>query len=96
MVFWLKIDKQSFYHHFFRVIAEVELRNSQEIDALSAYPLASLPAAATVAPRVLSAGILAATIQVLPRLLAIPLRLVWRVLALRQRALRLLPLPRAP
>ena len=27
-----KMDKTSFYHHYFKVIEEVELRNSQEIE----------------------------------------------------------------
>ncbi|MDX2246845.1 MAG: hypothetical protein SF052_08735 [Bacteroidia bacterium] len=31
MVFLLKINKRSFYFHYFRVIEEVELRNSQEM-----------------------------------------------------------------
>ena len=29
--FFRKMDKHSFYHHYFKVIEEVELRNSQEI-----------------------------------------------------------------
>lgn len=33
MIFFMKIDKLSFYHHFFKVIEEVELRNSQQIQA---------------------------------------------------------------
>ena len=36
MMAWLKMDKMSFYHHYFRGIAEVESRNSQDhIDLLS-------------------------------------------------------------
>lgn len=36
MVFLLnKINKQSFYHHYFRVIEEVELRNSHELELSS-------------------------------------------------------------
>ncbi|RMG57259.1 MAG: hypothetical protein D6722_25205 [Bacteroidetes bacterium] len=31
MIFFMKINKQSFYHHFFKVIEEVESRNSQEV-----------------------------------------------------------------
>jgi hypothetical protein len=29
-----KIDKRSFYHHYFRVIEDVELRNSQAVETL--------------------------------------------------------------
>ena len=31
MVFFLKIDKHGFYTHYFKEIAEIELRNSQEM-----------------------------------------------------------------
>ena len=32
MLFLSKINKTSFYHHYFKVIEEVETRNSQEIE----------------------------------------------------------------
>ncbi|RMG22211.1 MAG: hypothetical protein D6730_16920 [Bacteroidetes bacterium] len=31
MLAWLKINKTSFYHHYFKLIEEVEVRNSQEV-----------------------------------------------------------------
>ena len=34
MVFLLKINKRNFYFHYFKVIEEVELRNSQEVFGL--------------------------------------------------------------
>jgi hypothetical protein len=34
--FFRKMDKHSFYHHYFKVIEEVELRNSQQISTLPA------------------------------------------------------------
>ena len=34
MIFLLKINKRNFYHHYFKVIEEVELRNSQEVFGL--------------------------------------------------------------
>lgn len=33
MLFLWKIDKMSFYHHYFRIIQEVEVRNSTQIAA---------------------------------------------------------------
>jgi|GEM_PF-3268018 len=35
LFFFFKINKTSFYHHYFRVIAEVENRNSTQLDETS-------------------------------------------------------------
>lgn len=55
-----KIDKHSFYHHFFRVIEEVELRNSHDLDAADLMVLSRLQ----LAPR-------AKSLSLLPLLLAL-------------------------
>lgn len=40
-----KLDKISFFHHYFRVIAEVELRNSQALEKAVPYVAQESPAA---------------------------------------------------
>ncbi|WNJ17686.1 hypothetical protein [Pontibacter sp. G13] len=37
MLFFFKINKMSFYHHFFRVIEEVGNRNSQEVASIATF-----------------------------------------------------------
>ncbi|MEO1451483.1 MAG: hypothetical protein AAFV07_18270 [Bacteroidota bacterium] len=44
-----KIDKHSFYHHFFRVIEEVELRNSQDLAAADLMVLTRIESVSTQA-----------------------------------------------
>ncbi|MEZ4775261.1 MAG: hypothetical protein R3D00_18900 [Bacteroidia bacterium] len=44
MVFLLKINKRSFYFHYFRVIEEVELRNSQEMGVFQKIQQLEMPA----------------------------------------------------
>ena len=37
MLFLFKINKVNFYHHYFRVIEEVEIRNSQALASPSVF-----------------------------------------------------------
>ncbi|MEM6763372.1 MAG: hypothetical protein AAF655_00550 [Bacteroidota bacterium] len=39
MLFLWKIDKMSFYHHYFRIIQEVEVRNSTQVSAKNYWAL---------------------------------------------------------
>ncbi|MEZ4825395.1 MAG: hypothetical protein R3C61_03750 [Bacteroidia bacterium] len=49
MVLLLKINKRSFYFHYFKVIEEVEMRNSQELSAFR-----QIDQIATVVPEIIS------------------------------------------
>ncbi|MEO0470654.1 MAG: hypothetical protein AAF206_13595 [Bacteroidota bacterium] len=43
MVIYMRINKQSFYHHYFKVIEDVELRNSHALAASEGLAIFSLP-----------------------------------------------------
>lgn len=45
MIFFMKINKKSFYNHYFKGIVDIELRNSQEIglsDSIEIFALTDL------------------------------------------------------
>ena len=43
MIFFVKINKKSFYNHYFKGIADIELRNSQAIDLHGSIGVFALP-----------------------------------------------------
>jgi len=43
MIFFVKINKKSFYNHYFKGIVDIELRNSQAIDLNSSIGVYALP-----------------------------------------------------
>ena len=43
MVIYMRINKQSFYHHYFKVIEDVEMRNSHALAASDGLAIFSLP-----------------------------------------------------
>jgi len=43
MIFFMKINKRSFYNHYFKGIVDIELRNSQAIDHNSSIGVYALP-----------------------------------------------------